>query len=422
MTKKINPFKLIEFGVSSDPDNVRNSAAAVMRGVFQGSLMRINFFSAGILYLALICLVLIIGCKSFQTAYFGVEDEAISAPKEFYQARLTVESAKQSADSLYAEKKIDQAMAQGEQAAIAYWKCFDQPAKNMLAVARQSAYRAELFHPQPEPPKATRTNATPRTPEAPESMVADGLFAGVIALPPQMILETVYFGYDSYALNPYEKSLLNNQILILKEHSDFVFEVAGHTDSAGSDAYNQILSQRRAGSVKNYLSASGVSPDQLYLIGYGESDPFYSNDTPDSQARNRRSEIRVTGSLLPEIALRNLSTLPAGTTLEIIHFNFGEVRLLPIYQALLDKAVPLINSNPAVKLEIAGHTDSFGSDRKNLDLSLRRTGTVKDYLIARGVSKNRLTTAVYADDHPIASNLTDIGKKLNRRVEIKISE
>lgn len=384
--------------------------------------MRINFFSAGILYLAIICLVLIIGCKSFQTAYFGVEDEAITAPKEFNQTRLTIESAKQSVDSLYAEKKINEAMAQGEQAAIAYWKCFDQPAKNLLAVARQSAYRAELFHPQPPPPVIGRVNATPRTPEAPESMVADATFASVIALPPRMILKTVNFGYDSYQLGSYEKSLLSSQIPILKEHSDFVFEIAGHTDFAGSDAYNQILSKRRAGSVKQYLSASGVSDNQLYLIGYGESDPFYSNATPDGQAKNRRSEIRVTGSLLPEIALKNLATLPAGTTLEVIHFNFGEVTLLPVYQALLEKAVPLIKRSPDVNLEIAGHTDSSGSAEKNLALSLKRTGNVKDFLISKGVSKSRLTTTVYASDHPMADNQSPMGKQLNRRVEIKVFE
>ncbi len=383
--------------------------------------MKLNFFSAGILYLTMVCLVLIIGCKSFQTAYFGIEDEALTAPVEFYQTRLTVESAKKSADSLYAEKKIDQAMDQGEQAAIAYWKCFDQAAKNMLAVARQSAFRSELFHPQPPPPAAERTSAIPGTPETPESLKADNMFAGVIALPPRMILETVYFDYDSFKLSAYDKTLLENQLPILKQHTDVVFEIAGHTDAAGSDAYNQILSGRRAGSVKNYLSAGGISADQLYVISYGESDPFYSNKTPEGQARNRRSEIRVTGSLLPEIALKNMDTLPVGTTLEVVHFNFGEVQLLPVYQALLEKTAPLLNSSPEVKLEITGHTDSYGSDKKNLALSLKRTSAVKDFLIARGVSKNRLTTAIYADKHPIASNLTDIGKKLNRRVEIKIA-
>jgi len=384
--------------------------------------MRINFFSAGIIYLAIICLVLIIGCKTFQTAYFGVEDEAITAPKEFNQTRLTIESAKESADSLYAEKKIDQAMAQGEQAAIAYWKCFDQPAKNILALARQSAYRAELFHPQPPPPTAVRASATPRTPETPESMEPDGLFAGVVALPPRMILETVYFGYDSYNLTPYEKSLLDNQVPVLKNHSDFVFEIAGHTDVKGSEAYNQILSQRRAGSVKKYLSSNGVSNNQLYLIGYGESDPFYSNDTIDGQAKNRRSEIRVTGSLLPEIALRSLESLPAGTTLEVIHFNFSDVTILPVFQALLDNAVPLIKGSPDVKLEIAGYTDNTGSAKKNLALSLKRATAVKDYLIAKNISKNRLVTAVYASERPIASNLSPIGQELNRRVEIKVSD
>ncbi len=390
--------------------------------ISKGSLMRINFFSAGLIYLAIICLVLIIGCKSFQTSYFGVEDEAITAPKEFNQTRLTIESAKESANSLYAEKKINEAMALGEQAAVAYWKCFDQPAKNVLALAQQSAYRAELFHPQPPPPTAARANATPWTPEAPESMEPDAVFAGVMALPPRMILETVYFGFDSDKLHPYEKTLLNTQVPVLKKHSDFVFEIAGHTDFAGPDSYNQILSQKRARSIIKHLSANGVSDSQLYLIGYGEADPFYSNDTIEGQAKNRRSEIRVTGSLLPEIALKNLNTLPAGTTLEVIHFNHGELKILPVYQALLNKAVPLIKSSPKVKLEIAGHSDNIGSKKKNLALSLKRANTVKDYLITKGVSKNRLTTTVYASDQPVSSNLTSIGKNLNRRVEIKVFE
>jgi outer membrane protein OmpA-like peptidoglycan-associated protein len=158
------------------------------------------------------------------------------------------------------------------------------------------------------------------------------------------------------------------------------------------------------------------------LIGYGESDPFYSNDTVDGQAKNRRSEIRVTGSLLPEIALKNLNTLPAGTTLEVVHFNYSDLNLLPIYQALLDKAVPLINGSPNVKLEIAGHSDNSGSKNKNLALSLKRANIVKDYLITKGVSKNRLTTSVYASEQPIASSLSAIGKNLNRRVEIKVSK
>jgi outer membrane protein OmpA-like peptidoglycan-associated protein len=386
----------------------------------KGSLMKINFFSAGLIYLAIICLVLIIGCKSFQTSYFGVEDEAITAPKEFHQTRLTIESAKASADGLYAEKRINKAMELGEQAAIAYWKCFDQPAKNVLALARQSAYRAELFHPQPAPPTADRANATPWTPETLESIAPEGSFESVIALPPCMILETVNFGFDSYKLHPYEKSLLSHQLPILKKHSDFVFEIAGHTDFVGSDAYNQILSRRRAGSVKKYLSINGVSDNQLYLIGYGESDPFYDNNSDMGPAKNRRSEIRVTGSLLPEIALKNLSALPAGTTLEVIHFNHGDMKILPVYQALLEKAAPLIKRSPDVKLEIAGHSDSFGSNKKNLALSLKRANTVKDFLIAKGVSQKRLTTTIYASEQPLSSNLTGIGKKLNRRVEIKI--
>ena len=70
-------------------------------------------------------------------------------------------------------------------------------------------------------------------------------------------------------------------------------ELAGHTDSVGSEAYNQQLSQRRAESVRNYLLDLGVDPDQLTAVGYGESKPIRSNDTEEGRERNRRVEFNV---------------------------------------------------------------------------------------------------------------------------------
>ncbi len=80
---------------------------------------------------------------------------------------------------------------------------------------------------------------------------------------------------------------------LLQKHERVVVEVAGHTDSVGSDEYNMGLSDRRANSVKDYLTAKGVKASRLSAHGYGESRPVASNDTDEGRAENRRVELIV---------------------------------------------------------------------------------------------------------------------------------
>jgi outer membrane protein OmpA-like peptidoglycan-associated protein len=70
-------------------------------------------------------------------------------------------------------------------------------------------------------------------------------------------------------------------------------EVGGHTDSVGSEAYNQGLSERRADAVRDYLMSKGVKASRLTARGYGESRPVASNDTEEGRAENRRVELVV---------------------------------------------------------------------------------------------------------------------------------
>jgi len=69
--------------------------------------------------------------------------------------------------------------------------------------------------------------------------------------------------------------------------------VAGHTDSVGSDAYNDKLSMRRASSVSKYLISKGISGDRLIARGYGETRPIADNNTALGRAKNRRTEFTV---------------------------------------------------------------------------------------------------------------------------------
>jgi outer membrane protein OmpA-like peptidoglycan-associated protein len=88
-------------------------------------------------------------------------------------------------------------------------------------------------------------------------------------------------------------AVLGDIIKILNEYPNSKFTVEGHTDSVGSDASNQKLSDARANSVKEYLVANGVDKFRLSSMGYGESKPIDTNDTSKGRANNRRVEINL---------------------------------------------------------------------------------------------------------------------------------
>lgn len=106
-------------------------------------------------------------------------------------------------------------------------------------------------------------------------------------------LQGVHFDTDKSTLKPESISILNAAVKTLGEHGTIMVEVAGHTDSRASDAYNQALSQRRAKVVFDYLTAHGISADRMTWRGYGEAQPIATNDTVDGRARNRRTELIV---------------------------------------------------------------------------------------------------------------------------------
>lgn len=105
---------------------------------------------------------------------------------------------------------------------------------------------------------------------------------------------SVTFGFDSSELTSSARTALNDVGSVLQQYPDTRVNIAGHTDSTGNDSYNQQLSERRAQSVGNYLSQSGVSSSRLAMTGYGENQPVASNDSEQGRAQNRRVEITLT--------------------------------------------------------------------------------------------------------------------------------
>jgi outer membrane protein OmpA-like peptidoglycan-associated protein len=105
-----------------------------------------------------------------------------------------------------------------------------------------------------------------------------------------------------------------------------------------------------------------------------------------------------------------------------ISFATGRADIEPNFRTVLNRFATSLQDNPGTMVTIMGHTDSTGSDAINNALSLNRADAVRDYLVARGVSPNRINIDGRGSREPIASNNTAAGRAANRRVEIFVAE
>lgn len=131
--------------------------------------------------------------------------------------------------------------------------------------------------PAPAPPPAPRVAQPP--PPAPVNR--------------KIVLRGVQFDFDKSAIRADARAVLDEAAATLKAEGGVAVIVEGHTDSKGSDAYNEKLSHRRADAVRQYLISRGVASDRIKTEGLGESRPVASNDTADGRAQNRRVELRL---------------------------------------------------------------------------------------------------------------------------------
>lgn len=106
-------------------------------------------------------------------------------------------------------------------------------------------------------------------------------------------LQGVHFDTDKASLKPVSIEILNAAVKTLGEHGTIMVEIGGHTDSRGSESYNQKLSERRTKVVYDYLVNKGISANRMTWKGYGEANPVAPNDTVDGRAKNRRTEMMI---------------------------------------------------------------------------------------------------------------------------------
>lgn len=105
-------------------------------------------------------------------------------------------------------------------------------------------------------------------------------------------------------------------------------------------------------------------------------------------------------------------------TLDHVLFNFDRADIRAAHQPMLSNIVEVLEKNPDMTVQLDGHCDGIGTAEYNMGLSARRAEAVKNFLVEEGIDASRITTKAYGFSKPIATNDTDEGRALNRRVEI----
>jgi OOP family OmpA-OmpF porin len=139
--------------------------------------------------------------------------------------------------------------------------------------------------PPPPPAAAAPAAPAPAAPPPPAVAASKVTFAA-----------DAFFDFDKSVLKPEGRAKLDDLVSKIKDVNLEVIIAVGHTDSIGSDAYNQKLSVRRAEAVKAYLVSKGIERNRVYTEGKGEKQPVADNKTKEGRAKNRRVEIEVVGT------------------------------------------------------------------------------------------------------------------------------
>jgi OOP family OmpA-OmpF porin len=108
-----------------------------------------------------------------------------------------------------------------------------------------------------------------------------------------IILDNVLFDFDKTAIKPDGAKILDRLVEFLKENRNKRVDFEGHTDSIGTEKYNQGLSERRARAAQDYIVKKGIDPSRIATRGFGKTKPIADNKTRDGRAKNRRVEAKI---------------------------------------------------------------------------------------------------------------------------------
>lgn len=184
-----------------------------------------------------------------------------------------------------------------------------------------------------------------------------------------------------------------------------------------------VFENMEDGSIFNKVKTKGPNAEYELILPLGGRFGFFA-DAENYLAENQ--QLSTVNKTLNEVIERDLYVVPLeiGQSIRLnnIFFDFAKATLTAESSHELDRILPYFKKFPNLKIEISGHTDAVGSDAANQQLSEARANSVREYLIRKGVRIDKIEAVGYGEAVPVATNDTDEGRQLNRRVEFKVLE
>ncbi|HET7150469.1 MAG TPA: OmpA family protein [Candidatus Acidoferrum sp.] len=225
----------------------------------------------------------------------AAQADALRMKQEAEKAAAEAARQKEEADQARAAALAQQQAAEAEAQKAASEKAAAQAAADQAArdravaqadaeKARQAAAQAEAEKTQLRAQLLAQLNSILQTRDSARGLIVN--------------MSDVLFDFGSYTLKPGAREKLAKISGILLAHPGLTLQIEGHTDSVGTDEFNQQLSERRADSVRDFLAENGVPASSITARGFGKTQPVASNDTPEGRQRNRRVELVVNGDAI----------------------------------------------------------------------------------------------------------------------------
>lgn len=255
-------------------------------------------------------------------------------------------------------------------------------------------------------------------------------------------VDLVYYDLDQAVIRSEAQEILEKISVWLKSHSFLNVTVRSHTDSRASHLYNEVLSEKRANSVRDYLGQHGIARTRVKSEWFGEEQLV--NDCGDGvpcpetlHQLNRRSELLLLAfpddgkdyempAELEGIDPCDLSVQMLRTDLPMVHFDFDKSDLKVEAMKKLERVTLMLKHNLYQQLSISGHTDNRGSDDYNMKLSEKRAQVVKAYLEGRGIASERLVYDYFGKARPIheckEGDCSPEMHRINRRTELGLPD
>lgn len=245
--------------------------------------------------------------QDLQTHLTGVEQHAASVERDVIQKSNQVNALQgqliaTQQQALNAEHRSDELDAANKQSQSQVEQLQQESAASAAAAAQAAKERQEAQASRQQAVSELEDMRQRRVAELDRMQQALSRIAPTVRTPSGMVMQlankSFRFDFDSAAIRPENRETLSRIAGVLLASEGYRLFIDGHTDDVGTDQYNRGLSERRAGTIRDYLVKAGVPADIIDVKGFGKSNPLVKAKTPDAREKNRRVEIGIVDTII----------------------------------------------------------------------------------------------------------------------------